>query len=136
VTASIFVTGGNGFIGSHVVRRLVNERRLVRCLVRTTSRLDRIANMGCDFAFGAVENRNLLIEGMRGCSEIIHLAGLVNPQYFNSPLMMQTHADGTRNVLEAAREAGISRVVYVSSTATVGGSDRPFVHDERHIAPS
>jgi dihydroflavonol-4-reductase len=136
VTAPIFVTGGNGFIGSHVVQRLVNEHRPVKCLVRAKSRIERIANTGCELAFGAVEDRNLLIEGMRGCSSIIHLAGLVKPEFFNSPLMMQTHADGTRNVLEAAREVGISRVVYVSSTATVGGSARPFVHDERHIAPS
>ena len=135
MTAPVFVTGGSGFIGSHVVRRLVQQGRAVRCLIRSTSRLDRIADSGCEFVLGALEDRSLLLKGMQGCASIIHLAGLVKPELFNSPLMMDTHVDGTRNVLDAALEAGIRRVVYVSSTATVGGSRLPFVHDEQHTAP-
>jgi dihydroflavonol-4-reductase len=135
VTAPVFVTGGNGFIGSHVVHRLVQQRKAPRCLVRATSRLDRIADIGCDLVFGDVDDRKLLLKGMQGCASVIHLAGLVKPELFNSPLMMKTHVDGTRNVLDAALEAGIRRVVYVSSTATVGGSRGPFVHDEHHTAP-
>src|SRR5262245_46619501 len=122
MTAPVFVTGGNGFIGSHLVRTLVEGGRSVRCLVRPTSTIERIAGLSCELVKGDVGDRQSLETGMAGCQSIVHLAGLAKPALFNSPLMTEIHVNGTRNVLDAALKAGIERVVYVSSTAAVGGS--------------
>ena len=131
----VFVTGGSGFIGSHVVRNLVRAGRPVRCLVRPTSRLDRIADLGCEFVRGNIEDRTSLCESIKGSSSIIHVAGLAVPDLFNSPQMMRVHVEGTRNILEAALTAGVRRMVYVSSTAAVGGSAGPLLHNEQNITP-
>jgi dihydroflavonol-4-reductase len=132
---SIFVTGPNGFIGSNVVRTLVKDQRKPRCLVRPTSRLDRIADLACDLVKGDVRDRDSLSKAMAGCEAIIHLAAVVTPALYNSPLMNEVVVEGTRNILDAAMSAGIRRMVYVSSTATIGGSPEPFIHSEEHTTP-
>jgi dihydroflavonol-4-reductase len=130
----IFVTGGTGFIGSRVVNALVARRSPVRCLTRPASRLERIAHMDCERVIGDVTDRSSLEQAMKGCAAIVHLAGLVKPAAIHSEEMFGVHVNGTRNVLEAAVRAGVRRMVYVSSTAAIGGSPKAVVHDERHFA--
>src|SRR5438093_11109297 len=72
----ILVTGGNGFIGSVVVRMLRAHGLDVRCLVRRTSRLDRIAHLGCDLVVGDRLDFSSLESPAKGCKVVIHLAGI------------------------------------------------------------
>jgi len=126
----ILVTGGNGFIGSVVVRLLRARRLDVRCLVRRTSRLDRIAHLGCELVVGDLLDFPSLETAMRDCDIVIHLAGIAKWDLIGSPFMFDVVAGGTLNVLKAAAAAGIERMVYVSSTVAVAGTREPAVRNE------
>src|SRR5215510_12198936 len=96
------VTGANGFIGSVVVRMLRARGLDVRCLVRRTSRLDRIKHLGCELVFGDLLDFPSLQAATWGCDRVIHLAGIVKWDLINSPNMFDVVAGGTLNVLKAA----------------------------------
>lgn len=126
----VLVTGGNGFIGSAVVRRLVERGTAVRCLLRPTSRTERIDDLPVEHAYGDVRDLESLRAGVRGCDAIVHLAGLSAWAEIHSPAMPEVVVGGTRNVLQAARDAGGPRVVCASSSIAVNGTPDPIVHDE------
>ncbi len=126
----VFVTGGNGFIGSVVVRKLVSRGHAVRCLVRATSKTQRIDDLGVERVIGDVRDAGALASGMTGCDAVIHLAGFSSWNDLNSPLMDEVVVGGTRNVLRAARQAGWLRTVVVSTSVAVNGTLEPAVHDE------
>ena len=131
----ILVTGGNGFIGSVVVRMLRARGLDVRCLVRRTSRLDRIAHLGCDLMIGDLLDFSSLQSAAKGCKVVIHLAGIAKWRLINSPFMFDVVAGGTLNVLRAAIAAGIERMVYVSSIAALAGTPGPALHNEDSPSP-
>jgi dihydroflavonol-4-reductase len=127
---TIFVTGGNGFIGSVVVRRLLERGYEVRCLLRANSNTDRIAGLPHQTALGDVRDRAAVEQGVRGCDGVIHLAGLSNWNDINSPLMEEVVVAGTRNVLAAAKLAGDIRMAFVSTAAAINGSSTALVFNE------
>jgi dihydroflavonol-4-reductase len=129
----VLVTGGNGFIGSVVVRTLASQGYTVRCLLRPTSKIDRLAGVAFERAEGDVRDRQAVGRAVAGCDGIIHLAGPSSWDIIDSPVMKEVTEGGVRNVLEAAREAQgkrIRKVVYVSTAAAINGSDQPKVFDE------
>jgi dihydroflavonol-4-reductase len=127
----IFVTGGNGFIGSTVVRELLERGYDVRCLLRPHSNTDRIKGLAYQTTIGDVRDMTSVDQGVHGCDGVVHLAGLSNWKDINSPLMDEVVVDGSRNVLSAAKRAGNIRMVFVSSAAAVNGSTSAVIHDER-----
>ncbi len=128
--ATIFVTGGNGFIGSVVVRKLLERGYAVRCLVRPHSNTDRIAGLSYQTALGDVRDMASVEQGLQGCDGVIHLAGLSNWGDINSPLMDEVVVTGSRHVLAAAQRAGNVRMVFVSTAAAVNGSTSAVVFNE------
>ena len=127
----VFVTGGNGFIGSVVVRELVNAGHDVVCLLRETSRIDRIESLPFARAPGDVRDVTSLRNAMRMCDGTIHLAAPGGWQDDDPALLSEVIEDGTRNVLAVASHLATHRVVVVSSTAAIDASDTPQVFDER-----
>lgn len=126
----IFVTGGNGFIGSAVVHNLVKAGYEVRCLLRPRSRTERIYGLPIERVQGDVRDAQSLRQGMEGCYATIHLAGLSSWDEINSPALKQVVEEGTWNVLQAALGLAAQRLVFVSSVTAVNGSDRPEVFSE------
>jgi dihydroflavonol-4-reductase len=126
----VFVTGGNGFIGSRVVRQLHAEGHVVRCLLRESSKTHRIDEVPFERHIGDVRDVDSLVAGMDGCDGVIHLASISSWDMIRSPLMRVVVIDGTRNVLEAAKRAGNLRTVFVSTCAAVNGTREPVVLDE------
>jgi len=131
----ILITGGNGFIGSVVVRMLRARGLDVRCLVRRRSRVARIAHLGCELVVGDVLDYSSLQSAAKGCKVVIHLAGIAKWNLIHSPFMFDVVAGGTLNVLKAAIAAGIERMVYVSSTAALAGTREPVLQDEDSPSP-
>ena len=127
----VFVTGGNGFIGSVVVRQLVRAGHDVVCLLRPSSNTDRIADIAFERIIGDVCDLEALRCGMRGCACTIHLAAPGGWSADEPEELDRVIADGTRCVLAVAAELERHRVVLVSSTAAINGSDIPRVFDER-----
>ncbi len=126
----VFVTGGNGFIGSVVVQKLLLAGYEVRCLLRPGSRTERINGLRVERVPGDVRDAESLRAGMTDCQATIHLAGLSSWAEIDSPALKDVVEGGTRNVLQAAMTLSEHRVIFVSSATAVNGSDRPEVFDE------
>lgn len=126
----IFVTGGNGFIGSVVVRDLVHDGHEVVCLVRPRSRRDRLQGLPTTVVEGDVCDVESFRAAMARCDAAVHLAAPGGWSTDDASALERVIVDGTRNVLSAAEGARTTRVVFVSSTAAVDASDEPRIFDE------
>jgi dihydroflavonol-4-reductase len=129
----VLVTGGSGFIGSVVVKTLVSEGHTARCLLRSTSKTDRLEGLSYERAEGDVRDADAVRKAMDGCDAVIHLASLSSWNDIKSPLMKEVVEGGTQNILDAARarpEGQRPRVVFVSSILAVAGSHEPRTFDE------
>jgi dihydroflavonol-4-reductase len=126
----VFVTGGNGFIGSVVVRQLADDGHRIACLLRSTSSVDRLAGIDYERVDGDVRDLESLRAGMAGADAVIHLASLSSWDLIDSPEMKDVVLGGTANVLEAAAGLGNPRVVFVSSVTAVGATPDPQPLDE------
>src|SRR5438045_1207540 len=115
----VFVTGGNGFIGSAVVQELVAAGHIAICLMRPTSRADRLAGRTFERRTGDVRDAASLREGITGCDATVHLAAPGGWEKDDPALLADVVEGGTRNVLDAARSLSDHRVVVVSSTAAI-----------------
>ena len=120
VVLKVFVTGGTGFIGHHLVRRLSEEGHQIRCLVRKSSNYQPLVDLGAQPVFGSVTDRSTVCSGMEGCDWLFHLANLYSMWEPNTARFHTVNVEGTRIVLEAALEAGVKKVVYVSTVAVYG----------------
>jgi dihydroflavonol-4-reductase len=130
----VFVTGGTGFIGSHLVRLLVQEGYTVRALVRSTSRLDRLKGLDIELVQGDLNDPNLG-QQMAGCQALFHVAAHYSLWQADRAQVYQHNVLGTRNVLAAARQAGVDRTVYTSSVAAIGTGANGAIVDETHQSP-
>jgi dihydroflavonol-4-reductase len=116
----VFVTGATGFIGGHLVRRLVAEGHEVCCLVRQGRKAQVLEELHVQRVAGDVNDQVALCEGMRGCDWLFHLANLYSMWEPDPSRFSRINIDGTRNVLETALESGVKKVVYVSTVAVFG----------------
>lgn len=126
----VFVTGGNGFIGSRVVHRLHADGHELRLLLRQTSKTHRLEGIPFERHLGDIRDPDSIMAGAEGCDAIIHLASLSAWEQIRSPLMREIVVDGTRNVCEAAKAHGGQRVVFVSSVTAIGGTKEAVVQNE------
>ena len=115
------VTGATGFVGAHLVRALTEAGHQVRALHRASSRLDALAGLTYESALGDVTDRPSLDAACKGCDWVFHVAAVAD-YWRNDDVnrMYAVNVDGTQNVLEAARDAGVKRVIFTSSAAAIG----------------
>jgi dihydroflavonol-4-reductase len=129
-----FVTGATGFLGRHLVERLVERGEQVRALVRAGTDPHAVREAGVEIADGDVFDVEALRAGAADCERVFHLAGIVSHRRRDHELMRRVNVEGTRLVLAAA-EPG-ARVVHVSSTAAIGPVASPTEWaDELHAFP-
>lgn len=127
----VFITGGHGFIGSRVVRQLLDAGHQVSCLVRQTSDTARIDGLDWQKVVGDVRERESMAEAMAAADATIHLASPSSWSDINSPVMSDVVEGGTSNILDIAKGLEGHRVVFCSSIIAVGASeDSPQMHDE------
>jgi dihydroflavonol-4-reductase len=117
----ILVTGGSGFLGREVVKKLVEQGYEVRSLARRAAWRRDLPDVE-PFA-GSVLEPDSCREALEGCQALIHAAGRVSRDRKDASELMRLHVDGTRNVLTAARDAGVDRVVYLSTSGTIACSE-------------
>ena len=114
------VTGATGFIGSRVLRRLIEKGAKVRALVRKESNLENIEGLPVEIVYGDLRNYSSLLNALDGCNFLFHVAADYRLWVPNPENMYRTNVDGTVNIMKAALEKGIKRIVYTSSVATLG----------------
>jgi NAD dependent epimerase/dehydratase len=135
----VLVTGAGGFIGSHLAEQLVREGARVRAFVRYKSDgswgwLDHSPHKAdLEVVAGDVADAGSVGRAVAGCEAVFHLAALIGiPYSYQAPLSyLRTNVEGTLNILQAAREAGVQRVVH-TSTSEVYGSAQYVPIDEAH----
>jgi dihydroflavonol-4-reductase len=115
-----FVTGATGFVGSHVAELLQQEGAELRLLMRKGSRTENIDFLKADRIEGDLRDVESLRRGMSGSDVVFHVAADYRLWVRNPDEMYRANVDGTLAVMDAARMAGIKRVVYTSSVATMG----------------
>jgi dihydroflavonol-4-reductase len=115
-----FVTGATGFIGSHVARVLAQQGAELRLLVRSGSDLRNIQELKAERAIGDLGDAGSLKKAMVGCDVLFHVAADYRLWIPDPDQMYRSNVEGTRAILEAARENGVRRVIYTSSVATMG----------------
>jgi dihydroflavonol-4-reductase len=111
------VTGASGFLGWHVARVLLERGHHVRALVRPGSRVDA---MDVEPVIGDLRDADSLARAATGCSLVFHVAADYRLWAKDPRELYRSNVDGTRNLLEAARRAGVERVVYTSTVGCIG----------------
>ncbi len=129
----IFVTGATGFIGRHLVRRLLESRHDLCCLVRKINpAITDLERQGVTVCTGDVTDKPSILRGMNGCDRVFHLAGLYSFWDPRKQNFSKVNIEGTRNVMEAVLETGASKVIHVSTVGIFGKpADSPFREDSQ-----
>lgn len=128
------VTGANGFIGSAVTNALLGRGDDVICMVRQGSDLSNIESLPVTIVYAELSDRTAIRNAVQGCDAVFHLAADYRLWVPDPDVMYRTNVDGTRNVVMEAADAGVSRIVYTSSVATLGLLPGEGVADENTTA--
>jgi dihydroflavonol-4-reductase len=116
----ILVTGANGFLGSGLVKKLVQEKNKVRCLVRESSDLAELEGLSYEKCLGDVTDMNSLNLAFAGVDTVFHLAGLVSYHPADRKKLELVNVQGTQNVIDACLKQKVRRLVHVSSVMAIG----------------
>lgn len=127
------VTGGTGFIGSHVVRALAARGDELRLLARRSSNLDHLSDLEFDRTTGDIADRRAVRRAMDGVERVFHVAGRTSLQGSDAEDVFRVNVRGTRVVMEEALAAKVTRVVHTSSVAAVGTAKREGTADESTV---
>ena len=114
------VTGASGFVGSAVARALLAAGRRVRVLLRPSSDRRNVADLDVDVYYGSLEDYDSFDEALAGCGALFHVAADYRLWVRDPASMHAANVDGTRALMNAALAAGVKRIVYTSSVATIG----------------
>ena len=120
MTETVLVTGATGFVGSAVVRALLARGKSVRVLSRPNSPRQNVEGLPVEIAIGSLEDEASLRRAVMGCSSLFHVAADYRLWVPDPAAMHRTNVGGTRDLLRAAVSAGVTRIVYTSSVATLG----------------
>lgn len=115
----VLVTGGNGFIGSNLCKRLVQEGYKVNVLVRKTSNLNFISKLPVKLFYGDITQPETLEEPVKGVKKVFHVAGLA-ADWGAYQRFEDINFKGTQNIAKAAEQAGVERFIYTSTVAFHG----------------
>jgi dihydroflavonol-4-reductase len=124
------VTGASGFIGSHVARALGERGDELKLLLRRESHAEHLADLDFERATGDITDRRSVKRAMRGVDRVFHCAGTTSLRAGDEQRVFAVNLDGARNVLRAALESEVERVVHTSSVAAIGPAEQGKVADE------
>jgi dihydroflavonol-4-reductase len=114
------VTGATGFVGSAVAHALVNAGRDVRVIVRPTSRRENLGDLDVEVYEGDLTDPASLRAALNDCDQLFHVAADYRLWARDPQQIYRSNVDGTINIMDAAHEAGVRKIVYTSSVATLG----------------
>jgi nucleoside-diphosphate-sugar epimerase len=116
------VTGATGFVGSHIAQRLIKEGEEVIALVRKTSNTAFLSGLGVKLAYGDINDPESIKKAISGIDVVYHSAALAD-EWISPKEAYRVNVEGTKNLLDAAREAKVKRFVFISSLAVLGMRD-------------
>lgn len=125
------VTGANGHLGNNLVRALLEQGHHVRAGVRDLNNTEPFQGLACELVYAELTDKAAMLKALQGV-EVLYQVAAVFKHWSRDPEaeIVRANVDGTRIVLEAAAQAGVKRVVYVSSVAAVGHNGQPLNEDD------
>ncbi|MES0874108.1 NAD-dependent epimerase/dehydratase family protein [Sinimarinibacterium thermocellulolyticum] len=133
--ATVFVTGGSGYVGRNLIRHLLARGDRVRALVRSASSAALVQGLGAEPVHGDLHAVDAMHTGMRDCAAVFHCAALVD-EWGDKAAFQRINVDGTRHVIEAARAAGVPVLVHVSTEAVLADGTPIIDADETRPLPA
>jgi dihydroflavonol-4-reductase len=127
---TILLTGATGFVGAAVLRRLVETGYNVRALVRPNSDRGNLSGVDCEIVAGDLTEPDSLARAVHGCEAVFHVAADYRLWVLDQEKMNRVNVQGTVDLFRAAAAAGVSRIVYTSSVATLLARDDGLPADE------
>lgn len=121
----VFVTGGNGFVGLNVVSALQQAGHEIWCLVRENSNTAYLDTFEVNKVSGRLDDHTFLRSITDQVDAVIHTAGITGCKKSELPMLMEVNARGTENVCLAAFESRVTKLVYTSTTSTIGCKNDP-----------
>jgi nucleoside-diphosphate-sugar epimerase len=128
----VFVTGGTGFIGTHLLRELIQRGEKVRALKRSTGKIlleEELANR-VEWVEGDILDVPSLEEAMHGCNDVYHCAAVVSFNPGDRDYLTKVNVEGTANVVNASLANGIRKLVHLSSVSAIGRSKDATIVNE------
>ena len=119
---SIFITGGTGYIGAHLLNKLTDSDETIHVLVRSKEKASNIEHPNVTIFEGDIMNKESIKEAMQGCSKVYHLAAFAKVWAKDPKTYFDINVTATVNVLEAAQELGVSKVIVTSTAGVYGAS--------------
>lgn len=135
VSPTILVTGGTGFIGRHLVRQLLETGAGVRVFCRSTPKAEALFGGSVDIVEGDLASADAANVACRGIAVAYHVAGLYRFGARHRAALWRVNVEGTRTVLDAARRAGIERVVHCSTAGILSARGRLVTHRDLPAKP-
>lgn len=130
-----FVTGANGFTGSHLVRKLVTAGVPVRALVRHSSNTEVLSGLDVELVHGDLAEASSLKGHLDGIGTVYHVAAAYRQEGIPKQQFFKVNVEGTRNLLEEARRAGVNRFVHCSTVGVQGEIRNPPATEEAPYNP-
>lgn len=139
MTGDILVTGGTGFVGRHLVAKLVKAGYHLRCLVRKTSEVTYLKSLGVKITYGDITEKELPLEAVKNVETVLHLAGKVGvSESIKEPgAAFSVNTMGTLNLLEHIRSSGSTNylVIYLSTDRVYGNPEAEVVTESEPTIP-
>jgi len=127
---NVLVTGGSGFIGSNLAAALLDSGCSVRVFHRPHSDVRALDGLDVEHALGDIRDRAAIQAAMKGCDTVFHTAALISYWKKERPLMFDVNINGTRNVVDACLELGVTKLIHTSSIAAIGFPEHGSTSDE------
>jgi dihydroflavonol-4-reductase len=133
-----FVTGGTGFVGGHLARKLRERGDDVVALVRSPGKATQIRELGCEIVEGDLSDEDVIRKAVVGCDAVFHVAAMyeVGIPVSEQPAMYDANVKGTERVIDAAVDAGVPKMVYVSTIGVFGDTHGKVVDETFQREPT
>jgi dihydroflavonol-4-reductase len=133
----VLVTGGKGFLGSHLVTRLLADGERVRVFAhRGSTQGDESGDKGCEVIWGDIRNLSDVEQAIKGVDKVYHLVSNFRKGGSDKPDAYAVNVEGTKNVLSAAKKHGVGRVVHCSTIGVHGDVQAIPAHEETPFNPT
>jgi len=130
------VTGATGHIGNVLVRKLIERGEKVRVLTLPGESLESISGLEVEAAQGDVLNLDAVFESFRGIRGVFHLAGIISIMPGKNQFVRRVNVDGTKNILRAAKESGVEKLVYTSSIHAIKRVEDGVINESLPFDPN
>ncbi|MCB0195121.1 MAG: NAD-dependent epimerase/dehydratase family protein [Anaerolineae bacterium] len=135
MSPKILVTGGTGFTGGQLCKKLAQDGYAVRALVRAGSRSSELEKLGIELVTGDLRDKQSLAKATEGIDTVYHIAALFRPENVTRQDMWDINVEGTRNILDASIEAGVKRFVHCSTIGVHGDIKHPPATEDTPYGP-